>query len=74
MLLGLPTTVRFFAGQAGGGGFQNGGGPKTNLKMKSTNQPTLQGTVVSIQARVELQGSRGPQALDTGPWWGVKRS
>lgn len=38
MLLGLPTTVRFFAGQGGGGGFQNGGGPKTNLKMKSTNQ------------------------------------
>lgn len=31
MLLGLPTTVRFFAGQGGrGGGFQNGSGPTTS--------------------------------------------
>lgn len=43
MLLGLPTTIRFFAGQ--GGGFQNGSGPKTNFFKKKKKQ--LQG-IISI--------------------------
>lgn len=64
MLLGLPTTVRFFAGQ--GGGFQNGSGPKTNFFLKK--EETTPRNYFN-QSHFEPQGSRKPR-----PWWRATRS
>lgn len=63
MLPGLPTTAGFSAGQ--GGSFQNGCGPKSNLK-KNKKQKDLQGIVISIKTQVEPQGPSRPQPLGAG--------